>query len=152
LNVSESGFYAYRRKEQRPRRQQDALIAGVMKEVFEQNYGCYGSPRLVQGLRQRGVRCGKTRIRRLMQREGLCARQKRRIRPRTTHSDPHRLCAPNRIAQLPPASAPAQRFHSDITYIPTKEGFLYLAAIWRRLWTPLVDGVPGHPPGRVRPR
>ena len=152
MNVSESGFYAHRRKEQRPRRQQDALIAGVMKEVFEQNYGCYGSPRLVQGLRQRGVRCGKTRIRRLMQREGLCARQKRRIRPRTTHSDPHRLCAPNRIAQLPPASAPAQRFHSDITYIPTKEGFLYLAAIWRRLWTPLVDGVPGHPPGRVRPR
>jgi len=142
LGVSESGFYAHRRKAQRPRRQQDAFIAGAMKEVFEQNYGCYGSPRLVRGLRQRGVRwgnavcaaakrgvrCGKTRIRRLMQQQGLCARQKRRIRPRTTQSDPHRLCAPNRIAQLPAANAPAQRFHSDITYIPTKEGFLYLAA------------------------
>ncbi len=59
LSVSESGFYAHRRKAQRPRRQQDALIACAMKKVFEQNYGCYGSPRLVRGLRQRGVRCGK---------------------------------------------------------------------------------------------
>jgi len=99
-----------------------------MKELFEQNYGCYGSPRLVQGLRQRGVRCGKTRIRRLMQQEGLCARQKRRIRPRTTQSDPHRPCASNLLADLPPVRMPGIRFHSDITYIPTKEGFLYLAA------------------------
>ena len=58
LGVSESGFYAHRRKEQRPRRQQDKVIGGAMKEVFEQNYGCYGSPRLVRALRQRGVRCG----------------------------------------------------------------------------------------------
>jgi len=128
LSVSESGFYAHRRKAQRPRRQRDALIAGAMKEVFEQNYGCYGSPRLVQGLRQRGVRCGKTRIRRLMQQEGLCARQKRRLRPRTTQSDPHRPCAPHLLAALEPVRIPGQRFHSDITYIPTKEGFLYLAA------------------------
>ena len=67
LGVSESGFYAHRRKEERPRRQQDAIIAREMKEVFDKNYRCYGSPRLVRGLRQRGMRCGKTRIRRLMQ-------------------------------------------------------------------------------------
>jgi len=51
LGVSESGFYAHRRKEQRPRRQQDEVISGAMKEVFEQSYGCYGSPRLVRALR-----------------------------------------------------------------------------------------------------
>jgi len=121
LDVSESGFYAHRRKEQLPRRKQDALIADAMKEVFKQNYGCYGSPRLVQALRQRGVRCGKTRIRRLMRQAGLCARQKRRIRPRTTQSDPHhaKRSAPALRAQLDRAvaahecasSAFPQRYH-----------------------------------------
>ena len=128
LGVSQSGYYAHRRKEECPRRQQDRIIARVMKEVFEQSYGCYGSPRLVRGLRQRGIRCGKTRIRRLMQEEGICPKQKRRVRPRTTQSSPYLTCAPNLVKALPPAQAPRQRFHSDITYIPTGEGFLYLAA------------------------
>ncbi len=128
LGVSESGFYAHRRKAQRPRRQQDGVIAGEMKAVFEQSYGCYGSPRLVQSLRSRGVRCGKTRLRRLMQEQGLCPKQKRRLRPHTTQSNPFLPCAPNLVADLPPAQTPHQRFQSDITYIPTKEGFLYLAA------------------------
>lgn len=128
LGVSESGFYAHRHKAERPRRRQDSVIIGKMKEVFEQSYKCYGSPRLVRGLRQHGVRCGKTRIRRLMQQEGICPRQKRRMRPRTTHSNRYLPCAPNLVAALPPVNAPRQRFHSDITYIPTGEGFLYLAA------------------------
>lgn len=63
-----------------------------------------------------------------MQQHGLCPKQKRRVRPRTTQSHPHWPCAPNVVASLPAASAPAQRFHSDITYIPTQEGFLFLAA------------------------
>ena len=99
-----------------------------MKAVFEQSYGCYGSPRLVRSLRSRGVRCGKTRLRRLMQEHGLCPKQKRRLRPRTTQSNPFLPCASNLVADLPPARIPHQRFQSDITYIPTKEGFLYLAA------------------------
>ena len=128
LGVSESGFYAHRHKAERPRRRQDRVIIGEMKEIFEQSYGCYGSPRLVRGLRQRGVRCGKARVRRLMQQESICPRQKRRVRPRTTQSNRYLPCAPNLMAVLPPANAPRQRFHSDITYLPTQEGFLYLAA------------------------
>jgi transposase InsO family protein len=58
----------------------------------------------------------------------MCPKQKRRFRPRTTLCDSYLPSAPNVLAHLPPASAPAQRFHSDITYIPTQEGFLYLAA------------------------
>jgi putative transposase len=126
--VSESGFYAHRRKAERPRRQVDTRIAEQMKEVFDNSYRCYGSPRLLKALRKRGVRCGKTRIRRLMQQENLCPRQKRRFRPRTTQSDPYLPCAPNIIGTLPAAGAPAERFHSDITYIPTQEGFVFLAA------------------------
>lgn len=128
LGVSESGFYAHRHKPQRPRRQQDERIVREMKEVFEQNYHCYGSLRLVKALKHRGFGCGKTRIRRLMKQEGLCPKQKRRFRPQTTQSDPYLPATPNVVADLPPASAPAQRFHSDITSIPTQEGFLYLAA------------------------
>jgi transposase InsO family protein len=128
FGVSQSGFYAHRHKPQRLRRQQDERIIGEMKEVFEQNYHCYGSPRLVKARKNRGLGCCKTRIRRLMKQEGLCPKQKRRFRPCTTQSNPYLSCAPNLIAALPPAVAPAERFHSDITYIPTKEGFLYLAA------------------------
>jgi putative transposase len=128
LSVSPSGFYAHRHKAERPRRQEDARIAHEMKEIFETNYHCYGSPRLVQGLKSRGISCGKTRVRRLMQQEGMCPKQKRRFRPCTTQSAPHLPCAPNVVATLPAASAPAERFHSDITYLPTTEGFLLLAA------------------------
>jgi len=71
LDVSQSGYYAHQRKAQRPRRQQDAIIAHAIKEVFEQTQGCYGSPPLVQSLRLRGLRCGKTRMGRLMEQEGL---------------------------------------------------------------------------------
>jgi len=128
LEVSESGFYAHSHKAQRPRRLKDACIAAQMKEVFEQTFHCYGSPRLVKALKKRGLGCSKTRVRRLMQQHGLCPKQKRRVRPRTTQSHPHLPCAPNLVAALPPASVPAQRFHSDITSIPTQEGFLYLGA------------------------
>jgi transposase InsO family protein len=126
--VSQSGFYAHRHKPQRLRRQQDERIIREMKEVFEQNYHCYGSPRLVKALKSRGLGCSKTRVRRLMKQEGLCPKQKRRFRPCTTQSNPYLSCAPNLIAALPPVAMPAERFHSDITYIPTREGFLYLAA------------------------
>lgn len=126
--VSESGFYAHRRKAERPRRREDARIAQEMKELFDDSYHCYGSPRLQKALRRRGVRCGKTRIRRLMKQENLCPRQKRRFRPRTTRSHPHLPCAPNIAGVMPAADAPAERFHSDITYIPTQEGFVFLAA------------------------
>jgi putative transposase len=135
FGVSESGFYAHRHKAKRSRRQQDHQIVPLMKRIFEENYHCYGSafrlsgsPRLVKALKIRGFGCGKARIRRLMKQEGICPKQKRRFRPCTTQSAPYSNCAPNVIATLPPASSPAERFHSDITYIPTKEGFLYLAA------------------------
>jgi putative transposase len=135
FTVSESGFYAHRRKAECPRRQEDARIAHEMKEVFDTSYHCYGSPRLLKALRRRGVRCGKARIRRLMRREGLCPRQKRRFHPRTTQSNPrttqsnpHLPCAPNIVGAMPAPGAPAERFHSDITYIPTQEGFVFLAA------------------------
>ena len=63
-----------------------------------------------------------------MRQHGLCAKGKRRGRPITTRSASFLPAAANHLAHLPPAQAPGERFHSDIAYIPTKEGFLYLAA------------------------
>lgn len=95
-------------------------------------------PAPVRGLRTRGIRCGKTRIRRLMVlmvQEGLCATQKRRFRPRTTQSKPHlpvTPMTPNLALEAEAPTAPGQSWKSDITYIPTAEGFLSkVFCIWR---------------------
>ena len=133
LEVSPSGFYAHRDKDCRLRRQQDRVLAGELQSVFEQSYGTYGSPRLVRALRERGLFTSKTRVRRLMKSQGWCPRQKRRVKVTTTRSHPHWPVAPHLLLDAPPVQQPGQRFHSDITYIPTGEGWtgegwLYTAA------------------------
>mgnify|MGYP001553780065 CR=1 FL=1 len=128
LQVSPSGFYAHRPKEQRPRCQEDRILMGELQSAFEQSYSTYGSLRLVKALRERGVFTSKTRVRRLMKSSDLCPRQKRRVRVRTTRSNPYLPVAPHLLLQAPPAQKPGQRFYSDITYIPTQEGWLYAAA------------------------
>jgi len=128
LDVSASGFYAQRHKAERPRHREDQVLARELKSAFDDSRGTYGSPRLVRALRGRGLHTSKTRVRRLMQSHGLCPRQKRRIRMRTTRSNPHWPVAPHLLLEAPPATQPGERFHSDITYIPTGEGWLFTAA------------------------
>ena len=128
LGVSRSGFYAHGHKDQRPRRQQDRVLAGQIKDIFELNQRCYGSPRLVRELKNKGVHTSKTRVRRLMKSEGLCPIQKRRVRVRTTQSNPYLPVAPHLLLDAPPATQSGVRFYSDITYIPTQEGWLFMAA------------------------
>ena len=126
LETSPSGYYAHWHKAARPRRQEDERITLVMREVYECGRGAYGSPRLVRGLRARGIRCGKARVRRLMREHGLCALQKKRFRVQTTKSSPYLPVAPNLLPEAPEPNAPGQLFCSDITYIPTEEGWLYM--------------------------
>jgi len=128
LGVSQSGFYAHFHKQERLRRCEDHVLAGELKSAFEQSRGTYGSPRLVRVLRGRGFHTSKTRVRRLMQSQGLCPRQKRRVRVRTTRSNAHLPVAPHWLLEAPPACQPGERFYSDITYIPTQEGWLFTAA------------------------
>ena len=128
LGVSPSGFYAHRHKPERRRRREDGVLADAMKSAFDDSRNTYGSPRLVRALRGRGLYTSKTRVRRLMQSHGLCPRQKQRLWVRTTHSNPYLPVAPHLLLEAPPACQPGQRFHSDITYIPTQEGWLFTAA------------------------
>jgi putative transposase len=129
LAVSLSGFAAHTAKDQRPRRQADRQLLRCIGPLFVASRKTYGSPRLQVALRSLGWRCGKNRIARLMRQKGLRARQKRRFRPLTTQSNPRRTPAPNRLQQVSRPTGPNQIWVSDITYIPSSQGWLYLAAI-----------------------
>lgn len=127
LEVSSSGFAGHCRKPERPRRQHDAQLCKLIKESFRQSRQTYGSPRIQRDLREAGQRCSKNRINRLLRFCGLRARQKRRFRPRTTDSNHPHPIAPNWLAKVPTPDRPGQVWQSDFTYVPTQEGFLYLA-------------------------
>lgn len=129
LEVSSSGFYAHQHKPQRPRRQQDQTLLEKIKPIFQHSRRTYGSPRIHAALRQRGERCGKNRIARLMRQHLLRARQKRRFVPRTTQSNHGCPIAPNWLAQVPTPVKPDQVWVVDLTYIATGEGWIYLAVI-----------------------
>lgn len=131
LAVSPSGYYDWqkRRTEPGPRAQENEMLSKEIQEIHQRSRQTYGSPRIVMALRKRGKRHGRNRVARLMSEEGLCGRQKGRFRVLTTDSKHDQPIAPNRLAEAPPATAPNQIWVADITYIQTREGWLYLAAI-----------------------
>ena len=127
LGVSESGFAAHGHKAQRPRRQHDEQLRPLIQHSFAQSRRTYGCRRVLMDLRDVGQRCGKDRVVRLMRERGLMPRQKRRFRPCTTDSRHGHNIAENWLAKVPAPDRPGQIWQSDITYIPTAEGWLYLA-------------------------
>ena len=128
LEVSPSGYYAHQHKDQRPRRTQDASLTLKISEAFAASRRTYGSPRIMHTLRQEGDHHGKNRIARLMRLQGLRVQQKRRFVPRTTLADKDSPVAPNHLLKRPEATRTNEVWLTDITYLPTGEGFLYLAA------------------------
>src|SRR6516165_2399073 len=106
-------------------RQESELLGGI-ERVFAQNQKRYGSPRVTQALRAAGCCVGKNRVARLMRQRGLVARKKRAFRPRTTVTG--KGAEPNRMTALLPQK-PDQIWVSDITYVATRAGWLYLAVI-----------------------
>lgn len=129
LGVSRSGFYSHRTKPQRPRRKRDAQLRPKIRKAFEQGRRTYGSPRILLELKREGERCGRNRIARLMREEGLRAKTKRRFKPCTTQSDPKLAVSPNWLKLIPKPDRPDQVWVSDITYLPTREGWHYMAVV-----------------------
>ena len=127
LEVSESGFAAHRRKTLRPRRAHDEQLRPLIRQSFEQSRRTYGCVRVRLDLQDRGQRCGKNRIARLMRESGLRPRLKRRFRPRTTDSRHAHPVAENWLARVPAPDQPGQVWQSDFTYVETAEGWLFLA-------------------------
>ena len=128
LEVSPSGYYAHLRKGLRQRRVQDAALALKIRATFTSSRHTYGSPRIMRALRSEGSRHGKNRIAKIMRAQGLQVLQKRRFVPRTTKTDKDSPVSPNYLLTHPKATRVNQVWLTDITYLPTAEGFLYLAA------------------------
>ncbi len=128
LEVSAGGSYAWRDRTPSARqRQRDALVA-QLKAVHQEMKGRYGSPRLHAELVARGETCCVNTVARLMRRHGLAARAARKFRC-TTDSNHGRPVAANILGRQFEPAAPNRAWVADITYIPTREGWLYLAAV-----------------------
>lgn len=130
FEVSPSGYYRWRGRESSPRQLENELLLEEMKRIHEHRHTrCYGSPRMTVELRERGYHCSENRVARLMAHHGLAARSRRPFRPKTTQSDRHVVPAPNRLAEASPVTRPGEALVSDITYVATNEGWLYLAVV-----------------------
>jgi len=105
-----------------------AAAADVGARSHQASGGTYGSPRLQHELRRRGFPIGRNRVMRLMRHEALCGRPRRRFR-RTTARDPQAAPAPNLLAQRFTVAKPNTVWAADITALPTREGWLYLAVL-----------------------
>lgn len=127
LEITRSGYYAHLNKNQRIRKKEDQKLMPLIKESFLENRKTYGSVRMVYALRHQGVKCGKNRMRRLMKQLGLKPVQKKRWKPKTTDSRHPGPIAPNRLKEMKQIKTINQVWLSDITYLPTQEGWLYLA-------------------------
>lgn len=131
LEVSPSGYYGWLERRTAPgqRARESSALARDIQAIHQESRQTYGSPRIVMELRKQGKRHGRNRVARLMNEEGLCGRQKGRYRVQTTDSHHDEPIAPHLLAQAPKPTAPNQIWVQDITYIETREGWLYLAAI-----------------------
>lgn len=131
LEVSASGYYDWQSRCScpSPRALQDQALKQEIQSIHASSRKTYGSPRIVMELRKSGARHGRNRVARLMKQEGLCGRQKARYRVQTTDSNHDQPIAPNRLKEVPKASAPNQIWVADITYIKTGQDWLYVAAI-----------------------
>ncbi len=121
LSVSRSGYYAWRGRPVGPRAQANEQLVAQIREEFQASRYTYGSPRIHVALQQKGTRCGRHRVGRLMRLYGLRARPAHRRRPRTTRRDPQAIPAPNLLRQDFSAPAADRKWVSDITCIDTAE-------------------------------
>jgi len=132
LEVSRSGFYAAQRRVASARAQRDEELRTQVRVIHQASRRTYGSPRVHAELQAQGERCGRKRIARLMRQEGLRVKGRHRLRPTTTDSKHTHRVAPNLLDRrfaVTEIEATNRVWAGDITYVPTREGWLYLAVI-----------------------
>jgi transposase InsO family protein len=128
LDVSRSGYYAWRGRPPSEREMANRELYKKIEDVYHESHGTYGSPRIYQELSRQGVSCSENRVARLMRLRGLKARQARTYKTTTkrNQADP---VAPNVLKRDFEADRPNEKWLTDITYIRTDEGWLYLAIV-----------------------
>lgn len=128
FEVSRSGYCRWRKAALSARKEEDARIGKELCEIHAQSRKTYGRPRLRAALAKKGWRCSQKRVGRLMRLLGLRGVQRGRFRPQTTRSG-DRAPAPNLLLNRETPKQPGKVWVADITYIPTREGWLYLAGV-----------------------
>jgi transposase InsO family protein len=128
LDVSRSGYYAWRHRPPSAQEMANQELWRRIETVYHANHGVYGSPRIYRELLAQGVACSENRVARVMRLRGLRAKQSTRFRTTTRRNKAHTV-APNLLQRDFRADRPGQKWLADITYIPTREGWLHLAAI-----------------------
>lgn len=135
LDVSRSGYYAWRGREPSRRAQRDAQVLEQIREIHAWSRGTYGSPRIHAELQARGVRVGRKRVARLMREAGIQGVSRRKRSIRTTRRREDAQPVPDLVQREFDVPAPDWLWVADISYIPTRSGFFYLAAVldaWSR--------------------
>jgi putative transposase len=128
LDVSPSGYFAWRSRPASCRQREDLVLLAHIRSAYVLSNETYGSPRMTRELQDEGLKVGRRRTARLMRENGLKARQKRRFK-RTTDSHHAFPVAPNLLDQDFSATRPNQKWNADISYVWTREGWLYLAVV-----------------------
>ena len=129
LGVSRSGYYAWRQRSPSLREQANTRLLAEIRAAYQISRKTYGSPRIHAYLQHKGVLCGRNRVARLMQMHHIVAKKASRRHPQTTQQRPGAKAAPNLLQREFSAAEPNRKWVSDITYIDTAEGWLYLASI-----------------------
>jgi putative transposase len=128
LGVSRSGYYAWRKREPSQRAKEDVMLTDRIKQIHADSRGTYGRPRVHAALQAEGIRIGKERVARLMKEAGLRG-VSRRKRPSTTIRTGSERPAPDLVERDFTAERPDELWIADITYVPTRAGYLYLAVV-----------------------
>lgn len=129
LNVSHSTYYAWRTRSSSKREEQNQQLLTDITLIHRKSRQTYGSPRITQELRSGGKSCGENRVARIMRNHGIRAKTKRQFRITTTKRNFRDPVAENLVKQQFVAERPNQLWSSDITYLWTREGWLYLAVV-----------------------
>ncbi len=135
LGVSTSGYWAWRKRAPSARERADRELAETILHIHHESRGTYGAPRVHAELAERGTRCGRKRVARLMRRCGLMGVHRRRYAS-TTERDPQARPAPDLVERDFHPAGPDSLWVADVTALPTARGFLYLAVVldaWSRL-------------------
>ena len=128
FEVSSSGYYAWLSRPESRRMRENRRLVVQIKAIHKHNRGVYGSKRIHAELKDMEIDVGKNRVARLMRENGIRAKQQKKFKAPTDSKHSHPV-APNLLQRDFVARAPNEKWLADITYIPTREGWLYLAAI-----------------------
>jgi len=128
LGVSECGFYKHLNAEPSKRKDENSRLLLIIKSIYKESRETYGYPRVYEELISQSVSCSLNRVAKIMKENQIVSKMKRKFKPKHKN-EANKITTPNILNQAFEAESPNQKWVGDITYIPTREGWLYLAVV-----------------------